>query len=93
MVSKRRAGVNGLLSPEIAAREIQITNVSGIHARCITEHLFGMLLSITRELHAAREKQNAREWKPLGKNVLSLYGKTLGILGLAPSGCKARASR
>ncbi|MBW3635712.1 MAG: D-2-hydroxyacid dehydrogenase [Armatimonadetes bacterium] len=88
------AGVNGLLSPELAARDVTITSVSGIHARCIAEHLFGMLLSLTRELHSAREAQNRREWKPLGANTLSLYGKTLGVLGVGAIGAQiARVGR
>lgn len=88
------AGVNGLPLSELAARGVQITNVSGIHARCIAEHLFGMLLSLTRELHTAREAQNRREWKPLGQNILSLYGKTLGVLGVGAIGTQiARVGR
>ncbi len=88
------AGVNGLPLSELFAREVQITTVSGIHARCIAEHLFGMLLSLTRELHTAREHQNRREWKPLGGNILSLYGKTLGVLGVGAIGAQiARVGR
>lgn len=88
------AGVDNFVSPDSPPREWILTNVSGIHARCITEHLFGMLLGLTRELHTARKQQEARKWKPLGENLLSLYGKTLGILGVGAIGVQiARVAR
>lgn len=83
------AGVNNFLTPEIATSPLLITNVSGIHARCITEHMFGLLLGVTRALYGARESQEKREWKAQGGGVESLYGKTLGILGMGAIGKQA----
>ncbi|PQV64023.1 Phosphoglycerate dehydrogenase [Abditibacterium utsteinense] len=88
------AGVDGLPLQQLEERGVLVTNVSGIHARCITEHLFGMLLGVTRELDTARKQQENREWKHLGGDVISLYGKTLGILGAGEIGNQiARAGR
>lgn len=80
------AGVNGLISPEMQSSDLIVTNVSGIHARPITEHMFGMLLSVTRALNLAWDGQKQREWKHLGSKVDSLAGKTLGILGVGAIG-------
>ncbi len=80
------AGVDGLPLEDLEKRGVLVTNVSGIHARCITEHLFGMLLGVTRELNTARKQQEKREWKHLGGEVISLYGKTLGVLGAGEIG-------
>lgn len=83
------AGVNGLIPPEMRDSDLIVTNVSGIHARPITEHMFGMLLSVTRALTQAWDGQKQREWKHLGGKVESLEGKTLGILGVGAIGAQA----
>src|SRR4051812_44298570 len=57
------AGVNGLIGPEVRERDITITNASGIHAEPITEHMFGMLLMVTRRLAEAWDQQKTRKWK------------------------------
>ncbi len=80
------AGVNGLPLPELEQRGVQVTNTSGIHANCITEHLFGMLLMATRSLDLALEAQQKREWARVGSKTWSLYGKTLGVLGAGEIG-------
>ncbi|RYG72832.1 D-2-hydroxyacid dehydrogenase [bacterium] len=75
-----------MLTPAVVESDIIVTNVSGIHARAITEHLFGMLLSSTRALNLAYEGQKEKRWEHLGSKVVSLYGKTLGILGAGAIG-------
>ena len=82
------AGVNGLLTPELRDRDVILTNASGIHAEPITEHMFGMLLMVTRRLAEAREQQRSRQWKgyDFGANVTMLAGKTLGVLGVGAIG-------
>ncbi len=88
------AGVNDLPLRELNERGVTLTNVAGIHARCITEHLFGMLLGLTRGLDIARQQQKEREWKHLGSQVTSLYGHTLGVLGVGAIGGQiARVAR
>jgi D-2-hydroxyacid dehydrogenase (NADP+) len=83
------AGANHWLTPELVQSELILTNVSGIHARAITEHMFALLLSTTRALPDAWEGQKSHTWKHLGSNVQSLYGKTLGILGMGAIGAQA----
>lgn len=82
------AGVNGLLTPELRARDLTITNASGIHAEPITEHMFGLLLMHTRRLAEAWERQKSRQWGgyDYGAQVDMLAGKTLGVLGVGAIG-------
>ncbi|BDI30150.1 3-phosphoglycerate dehydrogenase [Capsulimonas corticalis] len=82
------AGVNGLITPEIRARDLILTNAKGIHAEPITEHMFGMLLTITRRLGAAWDRQKTGVWSGdgLGDRVTLLAGKTLGVLGVGAIG-------
>lgn len=85
------AGVNGLLTPELIEGAVVVTNASGIHAEPITEHMFGMLLMVTRRLGEARDQQKSRTWKgyPFGQRVDLLAGKTLGVLGVGAIGGKS----
>jgi phosphoglycerate dehydrogenase-like enzyme len=84
------AGVNGLLSPEMLAHPVRITNASGIHAEPITEHFFGMLLTLTRRLHRAWDGQRNREWwRPEMEEVGRIAGRTLGVLGVGAIGSHA----
>ena len=82
------AGVNGLLTPALRARDLVITNASGIHAEPITEHMFGMLLMHTRRLAEAWERQKTHHWGgyDYGANVGMLAGRTLGVLGVGAIG-------
>jgi len=82
------AGVNGLLTAEVAGSPVTITNASGIHAEPITEHMFGLLLMHTRRLAAAWDQQRERSWEsaPLSGGLGILAGKTLGVLGVGAIG-------
>ena len=82
------AGVNGFLTPEMQARDFILTNASGVHAAPITEHMFGMLLMVTRRLAQAWDRQKTQQWSAdgLGGHVGLLWGKTLGVLGVGAIG-------
>ena len=82
------AGVNSLLTPEIRERDLILTNARGIHAEPITEHMFGMLLMITRRLGEAWDRRKSGQWNSdgLGDRVTMLAGKTLGVLGVGAIG-------
>ena len=86
------AGVNHLL-PLLreAPADLVVTNVSGIHAEPITEHMFGMLLQVTRALSQACEQQKTRQWRgfDFGPHLDMISGKTLGLLGVGAIGTHA----
>jgi phosphoglycerate dehydrogenase-like enzyme len=85
------AGVNGLLTPEVVASPVRITNASGIHAQPITEHFFGMLLTLTRRLDRAWDEQRSAHWEsgPFHGRIRLLAGRTLGVLGVGAIGAHA----
>jgi D-2-hydroxyacid dehydrogenase (NADP+) len=85
------AGVNGLLTPEVVASPVRITNASGIHAAPITEHFFGMLLMLTRRLNRAWDQQRVAHWErgPFHGELGMIAGRTLGVLGVGAIGAHA----
>lgn len=88
------AGVNNLPLQDLESRGVTVTNVSGIHAHCIAEHLFGMLLMATRSLDLALEAQKQAQWARRDWPTISLSGKTLGVLGTGEIGTQiARVGR
>ena len=80
------AGVNRWDLAALDARGVQITNVSGIHAQPITEHMFGMLLMKTRALDVALRVQGEHKWRGHDFPVQLISGKTLGLLGVGAIG-------
>ncbi len=82
------AGVNSLITPELQARDLIVTTTSGIHAAPIAEQMFGMVLSVTRQLVRAWDSQRERRWDRHGESTL-LSGKTLGLLGVGAIGSYA----
>lgn len=81
------AGVEGLI-PHVQAGDLILTNARGVGAPPITEHMFGMLLMVTRRLAQAWDRQKTRQWNGdgLGDQVGLLWGKTLGVLGVGAIG-------
>ncbi|HEY6879924.1 MAG TPA: D-2-hydroxyacid dehydrogenase [Polyangiales bacterium] len=85
------AGIDGLLVPELLAREeLTLTNARGIHAQPVAEHVFGWLLGFVRNLHKADRKARQQSWDraPLCAGLGTLAGKTLGIMGLGAVGSR-----
>ncbi len=85
------AGAGWTQRPEVLHHPAVITNAR-IHAEQISEHLFGMLLMLTRRLHEAYRNQLERLWQPpKGGEVLGLSGRTLCVLGLGAIGQRCTA--
>ena len=81
------AGVEGLV-PHVQSDSLTLTNARGVGAAPITEHMFGMLLMVTRRLAQAWDRQKTGQWNGdgLGDKVGLLSGKTLGVLGVGAIG-------
>lgn len=95
------AGVNWVLEyPDLQKRPFLLTNMSGVHAVPISEHIFGMLLYHGRFLHNAHNAQQAHTWarlkhptEPLERpfsfswqQLNELADKTMLILGVGAIG-------
>ena len=56
------AGVGHLLSPELIARDVVLTNARGMSAGTIAEHVIAVTLAVYRKLPQAFRAQEARTW-------------------------------
>jgi len=78
------AGVDHMLSPELAATEAVLCTSSGIHQETIAEHVFGLMLCLARGFPAHILGQQQKSWNS-GESML-LHGQTLGLLGFGAIG-------
>ena len=87
-------GVGELLSPELLASPVLLTNSRGVDARPIAEHVLALVLALSRKLPQAARRQAERAWAqeefaraPPGL----LRGKVLGLVGLGEIGREVAA--
>jgi phosphoglycerate dehydrogenase-like enzyme len=89
-LSSVAAGLDEIVTPALLARDVVVTNASGVHGPNIAEHVLAMMLMFTRGLPKLLRAQLARRWE---RNLSSrsdgpgeLTGKTLLIVGLGRIG-------
>ncbi len=81
------AGADWLMRhPEAKELDFILTNVSGIHAIPISEHILAMLLSFARALHQAAYAQQRQEWLAEPENLFELAGQTMLLIGVGAIG-------
>ncbi len=84
------AGVGSLMSPELRARGIAVTNSRGLHATTIAEHVVGVTIMLLRKLHVAVRRQMDRTWAQEELSTpdatRSIRGSTVGVVGLGAIG-------
>jgi len=73
--------------PQAIEKGFMLTNVSGVHAVPMTEHILGLLLAFGRKLHIAQHKQVLGEWwHPPGETLFELFNKTILLIGVGAIG-------
>jgi phosphoglycerate dehydrogenase-like enzyme len=84
------AGADWLAAyPAAVEKDFVLTNASGVHAVCISEHIFALLLSFARSLPSAYQAQHERTWQPPENQVtFELAGKTILLIGLGAIGSR-----
>ncbi len=84
------AGVAWLLEREgiLERDEIVVTNMQGIHGPAIAEHVFGMLLTLTRDISYHQQAERRGEWnrRGSGREAITLSGRTMLVVGLGGIG-------
>lgn len=78
------SGVNGLPLSELARFHIQVTNARGQHADSVADHVFALLLALSRHIPAFVEQQRTRRWEL--RITTELSGRRMGILGYGQIG-------
>jgi phosphoglycerate dehydrogenase-like enzyme len=86
------AGIGHMLSPQLVASPIILTNSRGFNADSMAEHVIAMILAVLRQIPAAVRFQHQRHW---GQNDLYtdtrmslLRGQHVGIFGLGRIGSR-----
>lgn len=80
------AGVESVLTPEFVASPVVLTNGKGCYGPAIAEHVFGLLLGLTRNIVRQSRQMRERKWGGNGGLVELSGGKTMGIVGLGGIG-------
>ena len=96
-VQSQSAGVEGFLAvPGMVESPIVLTNAARIYAPPLVEHVFGLLLGLTRRLQVAVPLTLARNWSDNTTafppdQMPELRGKTLLVAGLGGIGTEVAA--
>lgn len=84
------AGMNQYDVAKFKAVGVRLASAQGVNARAVAEHAISLVLSITRQLHLARDNQHKKHWRGMiGDPALredELQGKTMLVVGLGGIG-------
>ncbi|MDB5075356.1 MAG: D-isomer specific 2-hydroxyacid dehydrogenase NAD-binding protein, partial [Chloroflexi bacterium] len=81
------AGVEHLLTPDMKATNIRVTNSSGVYGVSGAEHVIGQMLMFNRRLAEMYNTQREQRWDPeTFRSVNKLQGQTIGVVGLGDIG-------
>lgn len=78
------AGTEQYPLAQFRERGIVLTTAAGVHAECVAEHAFALLLALTRRIGEAVRHMAAQRWQALPGEELA--GKKLAIVGLGRIG-------
>lgn len=79
------SGTDAYMGVNILNDKTILTSATGAYGKAVGEHMFAMLMSIQKKLHAYRDDQNRCAWSDEGQ-VLSLTGNTVLVVGLGNIG-------
>jgi phosphoglycerate dehydrogenase-like enzyme len=77
-------GVDGVLSPEVVAGDVLVTNSRGVFDRAIAEYVAGLLLAHAKQFRLTFELQQQRVWRH--RVTRALAGQTVAVVGTGSIG-------
>lgn len=84
------AGIDHVLTPELARSKIRITNARGIHAEVQSDYIIGMMIMWSRKLLWAERFRRDKRWlewrKPMVLQGFPLRNRVLLIIGVGAIG-------
>lgn len=88
------SGVDGYLYPEFVGSDVLLTSEKGLVGEHLSDHAFGLLLMLTRQL-ATAHRLGADSWNhrvEMRRREIELTGMTMGVFGFGGTG-RATARR
>lgn len=85
------AAVHALLSPELAASDVVVTNARSVHGPVVAEHAVALMFAMAKRLPSAMQHQMAKEWAQTEiwheqPHPRELAGSTLAMIGYGAIG-------
>ncbi|MBS6647036.1 MAG: D-2-hydroxyacid dehydrogenase [Clostridiaceae bacterium] len=79
-------GVDKHINRELyCSKDVVLTNSAGTYGKPISDHVLGLMLMLSRNLHYYRDQQSRNEWKKMD-STKDLFRSTLCIVGLGDVG-------
>jgi phosphoglycerate dehydrogenase-like enzyme len=78
------AGVDNVLTPEVAASAVTVTNSRGVFDAAIAEYVLGLVLAFAKDLVGTWERQRRRVWEH--RDTERVAGATAVVVGVGPIG-------
>ncbi|WP_394138257.1 phosphoglycerate dehydrogenase [Cytobacillus oceanisediminis] len=79
VIAKHGAGVDNIDLDEAAKKGIMVTNAPGANRHAVADLVFGLFLSIARQIPSAFQDVKANKWPRIVGN--ELFQKTIGVIG------------
>lgn len=88
IIARHGAGYDNVDTAAAAEHGIWVTNTPGANGRSVVEHVFALLLAISRKLQTASEQTRNGNWARdrLALSGIELEGRTLGLIGFGNIG-------
>lgn len=93
-IHSNAAAVHQLMSPELKASNVLLTNASSVHAPVVAEHVIAVMFALAKRLPSAMRFQEKSRWAQneiYKEQPQELAGSTLLLVGLGSIGKEALA--
>ena len=79
------AGADPYILPGVLSSKTILTNATGAYGKTVAEHMFAMMLCLSKKLHLYRDDRVSGKWEDYG-TVNSITDTTVTIIGLGDIG-------